>query len=78
MFDGITVTGIQTTPAKKTENTVSQPKLDAGISQFSADSALIIEAAFERMNNLTNALIEKIRSIGTAENEMFSNLRTDI
>ena len=78
MFDGITVTGIQTTPAKKTENTVSTPKLDAGISQFSADSALIIEAAFERMNNLTNALIEKIRSIGTAENEMFSNLRTDI
>lgn len=78
MFDGITVTGIQTTPAKKTENTVSTPKLDAGISQFSADSALIIEAAFERMNNLTNALIEKIRSIGTAENELFSNLRTDI
>lgn len=78
MFDGITVTGIQTTPAKKTENTVSTPKLDAGISQFSADSTLIIEAAFERMNNLTNALIEKIRSIGTAENELFSNLRTDI
>lgn len=78
MFDGITVTGIHTTPAKKTENTVSQPKLDAGISQLSSDSSLIIEAAFERMNNLTNALIEKIRSIGTAENELFSNLRTDI
>lgn len=78
MFAGITVTGIQKTPAKKTESTVSQPKLDAGSSRFSADSALVIEAAFERMNNLTNALIEKIRSISTAENELFSNLRTDI
>lgn len=78
MFDGITVTVIQQTSVKKTDSTVSQPKLDAGISQFSTDSALIIEAAFERMNNLTNVLIEKIRSIGTAENELFSNLRTDI
>lgn len=78
MFSGITVTGIQPTPAKKTESTVSQPKLDAGSSRFSSDSALVIEAAFERMNNLTNALIDKIRSIGTAENELFSNLRTDI
>lgn len=78
MFDGITVTGIQPTPVKKTENTVSTPKLDAGSSRLSADSSIIIEAAFERMNNLTNALIEKIRSIGTAENELFSNLRTDI
>lgn len=78
MFDGITVTGIQPTPAKKTDSTVSQPKLDAGSSRLSSDSALVIEAAFERMNNLTNALIEKIRSIGNAENELFSNLRTDI
>ena len=78
MFDGITVTGIQPTPSKKTDSTVSQPKLDAGSSRLSSDSALVIEAAFERMNNLTNAIIEKIRSIGTAENEMFSNLRTDI
>lgn len=78
MFAGITVTGIQPTPAKKTESTVSQPKLDAGSSRLSSDSALVIEAAFERMNNLTNALIEKIRSIGNAENELFSNLRTDI
>lgn len=78
MFAGITVTGIQQTPAKKTESTVSQPKLDAGSSRLSSDSALVIEAAFERMNNLTNALIEKIRSIGNAENELFSNLRTDI
>lgn len=78
MFDGITITGIQPTPAKKTESTVSQPKFDAGSSRLSSDSALVIEAAFERMNNLTNAIIEKIRSIGTAENEMFSNLRTDI
>lgn len=78
MFDGITVTGIQPTSAKKTDSTVSQPKLDAGNSRLSSDSALVIEAAFERMNNLTNALIEKIRSIGTAENELFSNLRTDI
>ena len=78
MFAGITVTGIQPTSVKKTENTVSTPKLDAGSSRFSADSALVIEAAFERMNNLTNALIEKIRSISTSENELFSNLRTDI
>lgn len=78
MFDGITVTGIQQTPSKKTDSTVSQPKLDAGSSRLSSDSALVIEAAFERINNLTNALIEKIRSIGTAENELFSNLRTDI
>ena len=78
MFDGITVTGIQPTPSKKTDSTVSQPKLDAGSSRLSSDSTLVIEAAFERMNNLTNALIEKIRSIGTAENELFSNLRTDI
>lgn len=78
MFDGITVTGIQQTPSKKTDSTVSQQKLDAGSSRLSSDSALVIEAAFERMNNLTNALIEKIRSIGTAENELFSNLRTDI
>ena len=78
MFDGITITGIQPTSVKKTENTVSTPKLDAGSSRFSADSALVIEAAFERMNNLTNALIEKIRSISTSENELFSNLRTDI
>lgn len=78
MFDGITVTGIQPTSAKKTETTVSTPKLDAGSSRLSSDSALVIEAAFERMNNLTNAIIEKIRSIGTAENELFSNLRTDI
>lgn len=78
MFDGITVTGIQQTPSKKTDSTVSQPKLDAGSSRLSSDSALIIEAAFERMNNLTNALIDKIRSINTAENELFSNLRTDI
>lgn len=78
MFAGITVTGIQPTSVKKTDSTVSQPKLDAGNSRLSSDSALVIEAAFERMNNLTNALIEKIRSIGTAENELFSNLRTDI
>ena len=78
MFDGITVTGIQQTPSKKTDSTVSQPKFDAGSSRLSSDSALVIEAAFERMNNLTNALIDKIRSIGTAENELFSNLRTDI
>ena len=78
MFAGITVTGIQSTSAKKTESTVSQPKLDSGSYRFSADSALVIEAAFERMNNLTNALIEKIRSINTAENELFTNLRTDI
>lgn len=78
MFAGITVTGIQPTPSKKTDSTVSQPKLDAGSSRLSSDSTLVIEAAFERMNNLTNALIEKIRSISTAENELFSNLRTDI
>lgn len=78
MFAGITVTGIQPTSAKKTENTLSSTKFDAGSSRLSSDSALVIEAAFERMNNLTNALIEKIRSIGTAENELFSNLRTDI
>lgn len=78
MFAGITVTGIQPTSVKKTDSTVSQPKLDAGNSRLSSDSALVIEAAFERMNNLTNALIEKIRSISTAENELFSNLRTDI
>lgn len=78
MFAGITVTGIQSTSAKKTENTLSTTKFDAGSSRLSSDSALVIEAAFERMNNLTNALIEKIRSIGTAENELFSNLRTDI
>lgn len=77
MFDGITVT-VQPTTAKKTETTVSTPKLDAGSSRLSADSSLIIEAAFERMNNLTNALIEKIRSVGNAENTMFTNLRTDI
>lgn len=78
MFDGITVDGIQPTPAKKTETTVSTPKLDAGSSRLSADSSLIIEAAFERMNNLTNAIIEKIRSVGNAENTLFTNLRTDI
>lgn len=78
MFAGITVTGIQSTSAKKTDSTVSQPKLDSGSSRLSSDSALVIEAAFERMNNLTNSLIEKIRSIGTAENELFTNLRTDI
>ena len=68
MFAGITVTGIQPTSVKKTDSTISQPKLDAGSSRLSSDSALVIEAAFERMNNLTNALIEKIRSISTAEN----------
>ena len=78
MFAGITVTGIQPTSSKKTENTLSATKFDAVSSRLSSDSALVIEAAFERMNNLTNALIEKIRSIGTAENELFSNLRTDI
>lgn len=78
MFAGITVTGIQPTSVKKTDSTVSNAQLAAGSSRFSADSALVIEAAFERMNNLTNALIEKIRSISTAENELFSNLRTDI
>lgn len=78
MFAGITVTGIQPTSARKTENTLSTTKFDAGNSRLSSDSALVIEAAFERMNNLTNALIEKIRSIGSAENELFSNLRTDI
>ena len=78
MFAGITVTGIQPTSAMKTENTLSTTKFDAGNSRLSSDSALVIEAAFERMNNLTNALIEKIRSIGSAENEMFSNLRKDI
>ena len=78
MFAGITVTGIQPTSVKKTDSTVSNARLAAGSSRFSADSALVIEAAFERMNNLTNALIEKIRSISTAENELFSNLRTDI
>lgn len=78
MFAGITVTGIQPTSAMKTENTLSTTKFDAGNSRLSSDSALVIEAAFERMNNLTNALIEKIRSIGSAENELFSNLRTDI
>ena len=78
MFAGITVTGIQHTSVKKTDSTVSNAQLAAGSSRFSADSALVIEAAFERMNNLTNALIEKIRSISTAENELFSNLRTDI
>lgn len=78
MFAGITVTGIQPTSVKKTDSTVSNAQLAAGISRFSADSALVIEAAFERMNNLTNALIEKIRSINTAENELFTNLRTDI
>ena len=78
MFAGITVTGIQPTSVKKTDSTVSNTQLAAGSSRFSADSALVIEAAFERMNNLTNALIEKIRSIGSAENELFSNLRTDI
>ena len=78
MFDGITVDGIQHTPVKKTENTVSTPKLDSGSSRLSADSSLIIEAAFERMNNLTNAIIEKIRSVGNSENTLFTNLRTDI
>ena len=78
MFAGITVTGIQPTSARKTENTLSTTKFDAGNSRLSSDSALVIESAFERMNNLTNALIEKIRSIGSAENELFSNLRTDI
>ena len=78
MFAGITVTGVQPTSVKKTDSTVSNAQLAAGSSRFSADSALVIEAAFERMNNLTNALIEKIRSISTAENELFSNLRTDI
>lgn len=78
MFAGITVTGIQPTSVKKTDSTVSNAQLAAGSSRFSADSSLVIEAAFERMNNLTNALIEKIRSISTAENELFSNLRTDI
>ena len=78
MFAGITVTGIQPTSAMKTENTLSTKKFDAGNSLLSSDSALVIESAFERMNNLTNALIEKIRSISTAENELFSNLRTDI
>lgn len=78
MFAGITVTGIQPTSVKKTDSTVSNAQLAAGSSRFSADSALVIEAAFERMNNLTNVLIEKIRSISTAENELFSNLRTDI
>ena len=78
MFAGITVTGIQPTSVKKTDSTVPNAQLAAGSSRFSADSALVIEAAFERMNNLTNALIEKIRSISTAENELFSNLRTDI
>lgn len=78
MFAGITVTGIQPTSVKKTDSIVSNAQLAAGSSRFSADSALVIEAAFERMNNLTNALIEKIRSISTAENELFSNLRTDI
>ena len=42
MFDGITVTGIQPTSAKKTDSTVSQPKLDAGSSRLSSDSALVI------------------------------------
>lgn len=78
MFAGITVTGIQPTSVKKTDSTASNAQLASGSSRFSADSALVIEAAFERMNNLTNALIEKIRSISTAENELFSNLRTDI
>ena len=78
MFDGINVTGIQPTSAKKTENTVSTPKLDSGSSRLSTDSSLIIEAAFERMNNLTNAIIEKIRSVGNSENTLFTNLRTDI
>ena len=78
MFAGITVTGVQPTSVKKTDSTVSNAQFAAGSSRFSADSALVIEAAFERMNNLTNALIEKIRSISTAENELFSNLRTDI
>ena len=78
MFAGITVTGIQPTSAMKTALTVSQPKCYDGSFSLSSDSALVIEAAFERMNNLTNALIEKIRSISTAENELFSNLRTDI
>ena len=78
MFAGITVTGIQPTSVKKTDSTVSNAQLAAGSSRLSSDSALVIEAAFERMNNLTNALIDKIRSISTAENELFSNLRTDI
>lgn len=78
MFAGITVTGIQPISVKKTDSKVSNAQLAAGSSRFNADSALVIEAAFERMNNLTNALIEKIRSISTAENELFSNLRTDI
>ena len=78
MFAGITVTGIQPISVKKTDSKVSNAQLAAGSSRFNADSALVIEAAFERMNNLTNALIEKIRSISTSENELFSNLRTDI
>ena len=78
MFSGITVTGIQPTSVKKTDSTVSNAQLAAGSSRLSSDSALVIEAAFERMNNLTNALIDKIRSINTAENELFTNLRTDI
>lgn len=78
MFAGITVTGIQPTSVKKTDSTVSNAQLAAGSSRLSADSSLIIEAAFERMNNLTNAIIEKIRSVGNAENTLFTNLRTDI
>lgn len=78
MFAGISLTGTQASSVTKTENTVSKPQMPSGSSNFSKDSTLVIEASFERMNNLINALMEKIRSIGTSENELFTNLRTDI